>query len=346
MAPQNRGALLTRRTLAWVVGVSVPLVSFAVVGASGSGDEGSGAAPSSIDIGAAESTTSSGEPTTTSMPAATTTTTVAPAGTTTVASTTSVVGPIPIPPGWEVATVLSVTDGDTIEVRLEYGTVERLRLIGTNSPEDGECFSTEATVGLADLILGETVYLESDVSDRDQFDRLLRYVWTTDQRHVNEITVAEGWAIAREYPPDTARTTELAAAQGRAADAEAGLWAPDACGVAVAADVEIVRIEYDAPGNDNNNLNGEWVEIRNNEATAVDLTGWVLKDESASHRYQFPRAFTLQGGATVLVYTGCGQDTATALYWCKQGSAVWNNDGDTGFLLDPSGNVVWSYAYG
>jgi hypothetical protein len=33
----------------------------------------------------------------------------------------------------------------------------------------------------------------------------------------------------------------------------------------------------------------------------------------------------------LLFCSGCGQDSATALYWCKSGSAVWNNDGDTGF---------------
>ena len=242
--------------------------------------------------------------------------------------------------------MIEVVDGDTIDVRFEDGSEDTVRLIGINSPEGGECYSAEAKAGLTELVLGETVYLEPDQSNRDQFGRLLRYVWTTDEQHVNEITVGEGWAIAREYPPDTARSDELAAAEERAMVAEAGLWAPDACGTAVSAEVQIVHIEYDAPGNDNFNLNGEWVEILNGDSTAVDLTGWVLKDESASHRYRFPDGFTLRPGATVLVYTGCGQDTATALYWCESGSAVWNNGGDTGFLLGPRGNVVWSYAYG
>jgi len=255
------------------------------------------------------------------------------------------VTPIQVPRGWETASVLDVLDGDTIDVQLGAA-VERLRLIGTNAPENGECYSAEATSGLTDLILGETVYLESDQSDRDQFGRLLRYVWTDDLRHVNELTVEEGWAIAREYPPDTARSYELASAQERAMQAEVGLWAPDACGTPSDAYVEIVHIEYDAPGNDNNNLNGEWVEIRNSDSAPVDMTGWVLKDESASHRYTFPNGYTLQPAVTVVVYTGCGQDTATALYWCESGSAVWNNGGDTGFLLDPQGNVVWSHGYG
>ena len=311
---------MTRRTLAWVLGVSMPVVLIVAVWAGGSGDDEPVAAlASTTSTPAGVSTTSSlATTTTTTTSVSTTTTTVAAPSTTNVVPTTSAVGPVPVPPDWEVATVLEVTDGDTIDVNLD-GVVERLRLIGTNSPEAGECYSAAATAGLTGLILGETVYLESDVSDRDQFGRLLRYVWTTDLRHVNEITVEEGLAIAREYPPDTARADELAAAQERAMQAEAGLWAPDACGVPVSADVEIVDIEYDALGNDNNNLNGEWVEIRNNDTAAVDLTGWVLKDESASHRYEFPSGFTMQAGATVLVYTGCGQDTSTDLYLVQVG---------------------------
>lgn len=338
---------MSRRTWIWILGVSLPVVFILGVLVGGAGEpDVAAASTSTTSTSLAEPTTSSSLVTTTTAAPASTSTAPLITTTTTVAATTTMgVAPVPIPPGWESASVLEVVDGDTIEVQLD-GVVERLRLIGTNSPEGGECYSAESTAGLAGLILDDTVYLEPDQSDRDQFGRLLRYVWTTDQRHVNEITVEEGWAIAREYPPDTARSDELAAAQQRAMESGAGLWAPDACGARSDAFIEIVHIEYDAPGNDNNNLNGEWVEIRNSDTNPVDLTGWVLKDESASHRYGFPSGFTIQPAATVLVYTGCGPDTATALYWCESGSAVWNNDGDTGFLLDAQGNVVWSYAYG
>jgi hypothetical protein len=64
-----------------------------------------------------------------------------------------------------------------------------------------------------------------------------------------------------------------------------------------------------------------------------------VRDESASHRFTFPDGFGLAGGATVRIHTGCGPDTATDLHWCISGSAVWNNDGDTAFLVDPAGNV-------
>jgi len=277
-----------------------------------------------------------------------TTTTLPGTSTTTSVETTSAAarGLAALPPGWARAEVVEVVDGDTIDVRLEDGTVEPLRLIGTNSPEGGECYAVETTAGLTDLISNQTVNLELDVSDRDQFGRLLRYVWTTDDRFVNEMTVEEGWAIAREYPPDTARADQLEAAQKRAMAIGAGLWAPDACGEPLPADFQITHVEYDAPGDDNFNLNGEWAEISNVDDAPVDLTGWVLKDETASHRYRFPSGLTLQPAATVRVFSGCGQDTDVALYWCNSGSAICNNSGDTAFLLDPAGNIIHSYAYG
>lgn len=275
--------------------------------------------------------------TTTNSPATTTTST---------ATSTTTAGGVTLPVGWASAEVVEVIDGDTIDVRLEGGSVERLRLIGINSPERGECYAEEATAGLSSLVLGQTVRLEADTSDRDRYGRLLRYVWTADGRFVNEVTVAEGWALAREYPPDVARSDRLGEAQDRARQSGIGLWASDVCGNGAPADIQIFHIEYDAPGDDNFNLNGEWADITNLDATTVDLTGWTLKDESASHRYLFPNGFTLEPGSTVRVFTGCGEDSADELHWCNTGSAVWNNGGDTGFLLDPAGNVVHSYAYG
>ena len=75
----------------------------------------------------------------------------------------------------------------------------------------------------------------------------------------------------------------------------------------------------------------------------MDMTGWVVHDEYG-WQFTFP-AFTLAPGASVRVRTGCGQNTNTDLYWCKSGTAVWNNDGDTVFLLDATGNLIDSYSY-
>jgi micrococcal nuclease len=241
------------------------------------------------------------------------------------------------------ATVLFVIDGDTIEVFLE-GRNDRLRLLGIDAPELGECGYHEARSALVDLVDGIDVRLEADVSDRDQFGRLLRYVWVGDVL-VNEVLVSQGAAIARRYPPDTALAQRLETAQTEARAAARGLWSEDMCGPVASMSLEISAINYDAPGDDNLNLNGEWIEIANVGAVRVDLTGWAVKDESSTNRYLFSRGFGLDPGVTVRLHTGCGADTATAIYWCNTGSAVWNNSGDTVFLLDPAGNIALSRSY-
>lgn len=244
----------------------------------------------------------------------------------------------------DAVSVLSVTDGDTLRVFVD-GQNEPLRLIGINAPESGECLATEATRRLAELLRNGRVRLEMDMSDRDEFGRLLRYVYAGDV-FVNEQLVREGLALARRYEPDTARSGRLEKAQVGAQEDGVGMWDPGACGpVTGARSVEIGQIHFDADGDDNQNLNDEWVEIGNPDRTALDLTGWSVKDGSATHRYHFPSGFHLEGGATVRLHTGCGADTSTALYWCSQGSAVWNNSGDTVFVLDPSGNVAASRSY-
>ena len=231
-----------------------------------------------------------------------------------------------------------MTDGDTLRALVD-GVNERVRLIGINAPEQGECLSTEATERLAELIGDGPVTMESDVSDRDQYGRLLRYLYN-QELFINEALVREGLAVSHGYEPDTSRQHVLDAAQRAAQDDAIGLWDPSACGSASASAVGVGDIHPDAAGDDNHNLNDEWIEIVNRGTGSVDLTGWSIKDESASHRYRFPDGFTLGPNATVRLHTGCGQDTADSLYWCNTGSAVWNNSGDTVFVLDPSGNTV------
>ncbi len=276
----------------------------------------------------------------------TTTSTTAITGTTTVTTTTAEPTETTVPPNpivGELAAVVSITDGDTIRVVID-GVEERLRLIGINAPEGGECIAAAATARMTALVAGQTVRLESDISNRDQYDRLLRYVYVGDL-FVNEILVREGLALARRYEPDTAKATVMDAAQTQAEAEGIGMWAPDACGVTAAGEIRVGAIRYNAEGNDNNNLNDEWVEIANLGSTTVDLTGWGVKDESASHRYSFPNGFILAAGNTVRLHTGCGTNTDALLYWCFTSSAIWNNSGDTVFILDPSGNIVDSKSY-
>lgn len=237
--------------------------------------------------------------------------------------------------------IVEVVDGDTIVVQLADGR-ERVRLIGVNAPERGECLADDAAQLLQDLVADGTVELVADRSDRDGYGRLLRYV-EVDDVDVGAELVRAGVALARRYPPDTARSDGYDALQREAEDVGAGMWTVGACGTpATGSDVVISEIRFDADGDDDQNRNDEWVRITNRGSADVDLSGWVLKDTSASHRYPFPDGFLLGPGASVTVRTGCGTDTAADLHWCNERSAVWNNSGDTAFLLDPPGNIVSS----
>jgi micrococcal nuclease len=233
--------------------------------------------------------------------------------------------------------VVRVLDGDTLV--LEGG--ERVRLIGIDAPEASECFGDEATSRLRELVEDREIRLERQKTNRGPYERLLRDVYVGDA-FINELLVRDGFARASPFGDNRDHELELEAAEEAARRNGAGLWS--ACQDLVQC-LSFSELQFNASGNDNENLNGEWVRITSSCPEQVDLTGWVLRDESASHRFRFPTGFALAPSASVTVFTGCGTSTDVALYWCNQGSAIWNNDGDTATLLNAEGKVVTSRSY-
>ena len=104
----------------------------------------------------------------------------------------------------------------------------------------------------------------------------------------------------------------------------------------------ITAFQYDAPGDDRDNLANEFFTLRN-DGPPLELTDWQVADQS-SHVFTFP-TFTLQTGASVTVSTGIGTNDETHLYWGLR-SPVWNDTGDTLVLSDPNGRRVIQVAYG
>ncbi len=102
--------------------------------------------------------------------------------------------------------------------------------------------------------------------------------------------------------------------------------------------VFITETNFNAPGDDRVNLNGEWVKISNNGNSTVHLNGWTLSDKTRSFSYIFP-AFILQEGSSVTVYTGSGMMNDTSLYM-GYGSPVWGNSGDEAILEDAARNII------
>jgi micrococcal nuclease len=115
--------------------------------------------------------------------------------------------------------VARVVDGDT----LEMGSGEKVRLIGLDAPELGQPCALEAKLRLEELVLGKGVFLEKDVSDRDKYGRLVRYVYL-DGVFVNLVLVEEGLAFAFPFEPDVAFEDVFWIAEQGAADGNGCLW--------------------------------------------------------------------------------------------------------------------------
>jgi endonuclease YncB( thermonuclease family) len=143
------------------------------------------------------------------------------------------------------AMLARVFDGDTIEGLLinddgsPSNELVQVRLILTDTPETRDprkpvqCFGQEATTWTTWLLsLSPTIWLEKDVSETDQFGRLLRYVWielgSGEVYLVNEAIVRSGYGVLSTYPPDVARVDEIREAEQFARKHELGLWG--ACG--------------------------------------------------------------------------------------------------------------------
>jgi endonuclease YncB( thermonuclease family) len=97
--------------------------------------------------------------------------------------------------GW---TVVAYIDGDTIDVKNTFGHVERIRLIGIDTPEKGECGYFEATGALAMMIKDSKVRLVPGAqTDRDQTpeQRLLRYV-EVNGKDVGLELIEKGFGVA------------------------------------------------------------------------------------------------------------------------------------------------------
>lgn len=239
------------------------------------------------------------------------------------------------------AEVTALADGDSFRiVWLDTDEPDELRLIGINAPELDACFGEQAQ-GVLERMIGDAT-LAVDLVGRDDFGRELANVWA-DGVFVNAELVAVGAAVALSDSGE--HGTLLTEQEAAAMRGGVGMWDPSECGTVGSSAVRIVSLVADAPGRDDLNPNGEWIDIGNDGAAPAALDGWSVRDESTRHRYHFPAGFALAPGATVRVHSGCGDDTPTELFWCD-GDPVWNNGGDTAYLLDADGHFVDTLTYG
>jgi micrococcal nuclease len=132
--------------------------------------------------------------------------------------------------------VLRVIDGDTIEIQDASGAAKKVRYIGIDTPEtvdprrSEQCFGKEASNKNKELVQGQEIYLEKDVSEVDKYGRLLRYIYLeSSDISVNQQLVTEGYAVSSKYPPDIKYQEKFKAAEEEARNKGKGLWQANAC---------------------------------------------------------------------------------------------------------------------
>jgi hypothetical protein len=88
------------------------------------------------------------------------------------------------------------------------------------------------------------------------------------------------------------------------------------------------------------NAQEDYAVLKNNSGGPLDLTGWYLKAENQSGRYNFPESFFLNSGASVNVRSGVGPSTVTNLFiglpfslWTVPNNCLYVRDAD-GTLQD------------
>lgn len=120
-------------------------------------------------------------------------------------------------------------DGDTIVVDMN-GTNETVRFIGMDTPETHkpnapvQCYGPAAAAYTKNRIGSQRIRLVSDsvTTNRDRYNRLLRYVVLEDGTTLNLELVQKGYAFAYAFP--FSRSEEFFAAMDKAKAAHAGLW--------------------------------------------------------------------------------------------------------------------------
>lgn len=116
-----------------------------------------------------------------------------------------------------------------MDIQFENGKEERVRLVLVDTPETKhptkpvQPFGPEASAFTKEMLTGKNVQVELDVQERDQYGRILAYVYI-DGKMFNELLLEKGLARVAVFPPNTRYVDEFYAIQKKAQEAKLGIW--------------------------------------------------------------------------------------------------------------------------
>jgi micrococcal nuclease len=129
--------------------------------------------------------------------------------------------------------VLRAVDGDTLEVALDDGATETVRLIGVDTPETVkpdtpvQCFGPQASRFEHRTVERRRVRLLTGVEPRDFYGRLLAYVWVEggpQERFLEVELLRRGLARTLTFHPNDRFASRFEGLERAAAGAGKGLW--------------------------------------------------------------------------------------------------------------------------
>ncbi|RLF38578.1 MAG: nuclease [Thermoplasmata archaeon] len=256
--------------------------------------------------------------------------------------------------------VVKVIDGDTFDVILPNGTIGRIRLLGVDCPEttaennkryeydsivDLECLATyglEAKDYAENILTNKIVYIQFDpqAGFKGYYGRWLAYIFLLNQTDFGEELLKHGYA--RVYVEGNFSKEDCYLnIENQAIENKTGLWS---CPSKETYGIVILTVHYNAEGRDEENLNDEYVVIKNIDTTPIDVTGYRLNDE-VNHTYYFPEHYIIEPGVIVKIHTGSGNNTEYDLYW-NNDYPIWNNNGDTAYLWNADDILIDTYRWG
>jgi micrococcal nuclease len=233
------------------------------------------------------------------------------------------------------ARVSAVYDGDTIT--LDTGDKVRLRWVNTPELRPAEDYGIEARDAAKTLLMGKEVSLIYGQTTRDAYGRLIAGIRTEDT-DLSIHLLEKGLGHVFIIPPDDTDWTPLLEAQGRARAARRGIWSTER----YAGDLHITSFHANAPGDDRENVNGEYLRVCNVSSNDVDLIGYRITDITGNS-WTLP-ALIVPAGHTVTVHSGQGDhqvDPASQLaVHLGNDFPIWNNKRDRATIYNRHGQIV------
>lgn len=101
-------------------------------------------------------------------------------------------------------TVVNVIDGDTLEV-YDNGSIQIVRLLCVDTPEKNQTGYEEAKIFLQSEVLGKQIVLQSSITDKDNYGRLLRYVYVNESGNmifINKLIIDRSYGTLFIVPPE------------------------------------------------------------------------------------------------------------------------------------------------